>query len=86
MIPTGYLSTAAVWTPNPDHPLTWAGFFALLVVILGIGTTLIGVLVAYGARGSLRAPRERPIAPVIVTTGVIVLAGLGVTVLGLWLY
>ncbi|MGW9047655.1 hypothetical protein ACWGQL_34670 [Streptomyces lydicus] len=86
MSSTDYLRTAAVWTPNPGHPLTWGGFFALLLMITGGAVVLIALLVAYGARASFCAPRERPLAPLLATTGVLVLTGAGLTALGLWLY
>ncbi|ARH94940.1 MULTISPECIES: hypothetical protein [Streptomyces] len=86
MNPTHYLTTAAVWTPHPGHPLTWGGFFALLLVITGGAVVLIALLVAYGARASFRAPRERPLTPLLATTGALVLTGAGIAALGLWLY
>ncbi|MET8077299.1 hypothetical protein [Streptomyces sp. NPDC005303] len=34
---------AAVFTPNPDHPVTWTGMFGLLILIVGVGIVVLGV-------------------------------------------
>ncbi|MFH9250924.1 hypothetical protein ACH4LK_36515 [Streptomyces lydicus] len=55
-------------------------------MITGGAVVLIALLVAYGARASFRAPCERPLTPLLATTGALVLTGAGLTALGLWLY
>ncbi|MFI0155828.1 hypothetical protein [Streptomyces lydicus] len=92
----GKRSTTSEPHPLPDNrsrldtasgpPLTWGGFVALLLVITGGAVVLIALLVAYGARASFRAPRERPLTPLLATTGALVLTGAGIAALGLRLH
>jgi len=39
----GHMALAAVFTPNPDHPLTWTGLFGFLILIFGVGIVVLGV-------------------------------------------
>ncbi|MET7689726.1 hypothetical protein ABZT06_17395 [Streptomyces sp. NPDC005483] len=42
----GAVPLAAVFTPNPDHPLTWTGLFGFLILIVGIGIVVLGAVLS----------------------------------------
>ena len=78
---------AAVWTPNPDHPYTWAKFFGLLAVVFGSVIALVGVYVVRstwrGLDPSRRRGQRRPLA---VTACVFVAFGAALVAFGVWLF
>jgi len=48
----GDTTLAAVWTPNPNHPLTWVNFIGYLLLIVGGVIVVTGVVTtALLARG-----------------------------------
>ncbi|MGW2522483.1 hypothetical protein ACWC09_36925 [Streptomyces sp. NPDC001617] len=78
---------AAVWTPNPAHPYTWAKFFGLLAVVLGCVIALIGLYAGFTTwRGLAPDGRRRQLRPVILVTGVFLVIGLAITAFGVWLF
>ncbi|MFF1305956.1 hypothetical protein [Streptomyces sp. NPDC058307] len=42
----GGLPLAAVFTPNPDHPLTWTGLIGFLILIFGVCIVILGVVLS----------------------------------------
>ncbi|WP_329294108.1 hypothetical protein [Streptomyces pseudovenezuelae] len=50
------VTLAAVWTPNPHHPYTWAMFLGFLLLVFGGAITVTG---AYATVTLLRGPGER---------------------------
>ncbi|UXY22304.1 hypothetical protein N8I84_29100 [Streptomyces cynarae] len=69
---------AATWTPNPDHPATWSGFFLVLLGVAGCLIVMAGVAVTialWRVQGA-RKWGNHVIGPVIVTVG-LVAAGFG---------
>ncbi|NUP41480.1 MAG: hypothetical protein HOY76_31745 [Streptomyces sp.] len=73
---------AATWTPNPNHPATWGGFFWAL---LGIAGCLIAVVGAALTVTLWRVSDQKKwgnyvLGPVILAIG-LVIAGRG---FGLW--
>ncbi|MEU6145319.1 hypothetical protein ABZ848_33850 [Streptomyces sp. NPDC047081] len=85
LLSTGYL--AAVWTPNPNHPYTWAKFFGFLAVIIGCLIAFAGV---YAARSTWRgldpSRRRTQLRPLAITAGVFLAIGLAVVAFGVWLF
>lgn len=78
---------AAVWTPNPDHPYTWAEFFGLTAVVFGCVIALVGAYAVRSAWRGLDPPRRRKqLLPLTVTTGVFLAVGLTVAAFGVWLF
>ncbi|MER5452199.1 hypothetical protein ABT052_34170 [Streptomyces sp. NPDC002766] len=78
---------AAVWTPNPDHPYTWAKFFGLLAVVFGSVIALVGVYAARSTwRGLEPARRRKQLRPLAVTAGVFVAFGAALVAFGVWLF
>ncbi|MFJ5531277.1 hypothetical protein [Streptomyces sp. NPDC093261] len=81
------LDLAAVWTPNPDHPYTWAKFFGLLAVVFGCVIALVGVYAVRSTWRGLDPPRRRKqLLPLTVTAGVFLAVGLAVAAFGVWLF
>ena len=77
---------AAVWTPNPAHPYTWAEFFGLPAVVFGCVIALAGVYAVRRTWRGLAPPRRRnQLLPLTVTAGVFLTAGLAVAAFGVWL-
>ncbi|WP_458245982.1 hypothetical protein [Streptomyces sp. MAI_2237] len=78
---------AAVWTPNPDQPYTWAKFFGLLAVVIGCVIAVVGV---YAARSTWRgldpSRRRKQLRPLTVTAGVFVAVGAALVAFGVWLF
>ncbi|MGW5258535.1 hypothetical protein ACWERW_37510 [Streptomyces sp. NPDC004012] len=78
---------AAVWTPNPGHPYTWAKFFGLLAVVSGCVIALVGVYAVRSIWPDLDPPRRRKqLLPLTVTAGVSLVVGLAVAAFGVWLF
>ncbi|MFI9646548.1 hypothetical protein ACIHAA_09675 [Streptomyces sp. NPDC052040] len=78
---------AAVWTPNPDHPYTWAKFFGLLAVVFGCAIALVGVYAVHSTWRGLDPPRRRKqLLPLTLTAGVFLAVGLAVAAFGVWLF
>ncbi|NUQ99037.1 MAG: hypothetical protein HOY79_21590 [Streptomyces sp.] len=81
------MSLAATWTPNPNHPATWGGFFAMLVVMVGGGLILAGVVAVIATWRSAEQPRYRGQWRVLLgTMGCFTVVGLAIIALGVWLY
>jgi hypothetical protein len=81
------IDLAAVWTPNPHHPYTWAKFFGLLAVVVGCAIAYIGVYATYTTwRDSDRPSRREHQRLFIVTAGVFLAVGLAVAAFGVWLF
>ncbi|MEU9395900.1 hypothetical protein AB0D86_38600 [Streptomyces sp. NPDC048324] len=78
---------AAVWTPNPDQPYTWAKFFGLLAVVIGCVIAVVGV---YAVRSTWRgldpSRRRQQLRPLAVTAGVFVAVGAALAAFGVWLF
>lgn len=80
------MTLAAVFTPNPDHPLTWSGFFGFLAVCVGCAIALIGVYAAISTYRGLDPSRRRGQAlPVTLMGGFFAVVGLGVAAFGVWI-
>ncbi|MET8956653.1 hypothetical protein ACWEO4_43250 [Streptomyces sp. NPDC004393] len=78
---------AAVWTPNPGHPYTWAEFSGLLAVVFGCVIALVGVYAVSSTwRGLAPERRRKQLLPLTVTAGVFLAVGLAVTAFGVWLF
>jgi hypothetical protein len=76
-----------VFTPNPDHPLTWTGFFGFLAVVVGCAIALIGVYAVRSTWRGLDPPgRRRQLLPLTVTAGVFLAVGLAVVAFGVWVF
>ncbi|MER8012124.1 hypothetical protein [Streptomyces sp. NPDC094149] len=78
---------AAVWTPNPEHPYSWAKFLSLLAVVLGSLIALVGVYAVRSTWRGLdpgrRCEQRRPLA---LTAGVFVAFGAVSVGFGVWLF
>ncbi|MFJ9122390.1 hypothetical protein ACIRJO_43665 [Streptomyces sp. NPDC102394] len=78
---------AAVWTPNPDQPYTWAKLFGLLAVVVGCVIAVVGV---YAVRSTWRgldpAGRRRQLRALAVTAGAFVAVGAALVAFGVWLF
>jgi hypothetical protein len=78
---------AAVWTPNPHHPYTWAKFFGFVAVVFGCAIALIGVYAAVSTWRGLEPSRRRgQVLPVTLTGGFFVVVGLAVAGFGVWIF
>lgn len=78
---------AATWTPNPNHPATWGGFFAMLVVVVGGMLILAGAVAVITTWRSAEEPRYRRQWRVLLgTMGCCTVVGLAFIALGVWLY
>ncbi|UXY20397.1 hypothetical protein N8I84_17990 [Streptomyces cynarae] len=78
---------AAVRTPNPDHPYTWAKSFGLLAVMFGFVIALVGMYAVRSTWRSLDPQRRRKhLVPLTVTAGVFLAVGLAVAAFGVWLF
>jgi hypothetical protein len=78
---------AAVWTPNPDHPYTWATFFGLLAVVSGCVIALVGIYAVGSTWRGLEPSRRRgQLLPLTVTAGVFLAVGLAMAAFGAWLF
>ncbi|WP_330264196.1 hypothetical protein [Streptomyces griseorubiginosus] len=87
MSPLGEVALAAVFTPNPKHPLTVSGFFEFLAVGIGCAIALIGLYAAISTYRGLDPTRRRgQILPVTLTGGFFVVIGLAVAALGAWIF
>ncbi|MFF0018284.1 hypothetical protein [Streptomyces sp. NPDC005374] len=68
------VTLAAVWTPNPDHPYTWAMFLGFIMLVFGGAITVTGAIATVTL---LRGPGERKwgsyvIGPVILAIGLLI--------------
>ncbi|MEU6354299.1 hypothetical protein ABZ896_34065 [Streptomyces sp. NPDC047072] len=87
MSPLGEVALAAVFTPNPHHPLTVSGFFEYAAVVVGCAIALIGIYAAISTYRGLDPSRRRGQAlPVTLTAGFFVVIGLTVAAFGLWIF
>ncbi|GAA3802865.1 hypothetical protein GCM10022403_041140 [Streptomyces coacervatus] len=83
----GDVRLAATWTPNPNHPATWGGFFAMLVVTAGCVIIFAGLLAAFATWRSTEQPRYPGLWRVLLgTAGCFTVVGLVIIAFGVWLY
>jgi hypothetical protein len=81
------VALAAVFTPNPDHPLTWTGSFGFLAVVIGCAIALIGAYAAFSTWRELAPSRRRAqLLPLTILAAVFLAVGLAVTAFGVWLF
>ncbi|MFG2462445.1 hypothetical protein ACGFWE_36025 [Streptomyces sp. NPDC048523] len=87
MSPLGGAALAAVFTPNPDHPSTWSGFFGLAAFVIGCVIALAGIYAAVSTYRGLEQSRRRGQAlPMTLAGGFFALVGLAVMAFGVWIY
>lgn len=87
MRPHSEAALAAVFTPNPHHPLTWVALLGFLAVVIGCAIALIGVYAAFSTwRGLDSSHRRGQVLPVTLTGGFFVVVGLAVAAFGVWLF
>ncbi|MFF4058192.1 hypothetical protein ACFYZ8_00815 [Streptomyces sp. NPDC001668] len=80
-------SFAAVFTPNPDHPLAWTGFFGFVAMVIGCATAAIGAYAAFSTWRELEPSRRRAqLLPLTILAAVFLAAGLTVVAFGIWLF
>ena len=74
----GEVRLAATWTPNPDHPATWTGFFWALLGVAGCLIVVIGaaLTVALWRVTDQKKVGDYVLGPVILAIGLAV-AGWG---------
>ena len=78
---------AAVFTPNPHHPLTWVNFVGYLLLIGGCGIACIGVYAgAHTYRGLEPSRRRGQVVPITLFAGFFLLVGSALAALGVWLF
>lgn len=83
----GGTTLAAVFTPNPDHPLTWINFVGYVLLIIGCAIALIGIYAAITTYRDLDPSRRRSQAlPLGITAGVFVVIGAAVAAFGAWIF
>ncbi|WP_328385486.1 hypothetical protein OHS81_16320 [Streptomyces sp. NBC_00400] len=82
----GDVTLAAVWHPDPHHPITWAMFFGALIVVAGSAMVLIGVFAAVDTWRKAGRPRGDSLRGVLLGGGCCLVAGLVVAAFGIWLY
>ncbi|MFI6442019.1 hypothetical protein [Streptomyces sp. NPDC050759] len=81
------VALAAVFTPNPDHPLTWTGFFGFLAVVIGCAIALIGAYAAFSTWRGLEPSRRRAqLLPLTILAAIFLAVGLAGVALGVWLF
>jgi hypothetical protein len=76
----GDVRLAATWTPNPEHPATWIGFFWAL---LGVAGCLIAITGATVTVALWRVSGRKKWGNYILGP-VILMIGLAIAALGFW--
>jgi hypothetical protein len=77
---------AAVWS-TPDHPFTWVGTLAIMVIVIGALVVLCGVLTTLTLLRSAKSSTGRVgVRPALTVGGVIAVVGALIAAGGLWLH
>ncbi|MDT0457693.1 hypothetical protein RM550_18440 [Streptomyces sp. DSM 41527] len=80
------VALAAVWHPDPHHPITWAMFFGALIVVAGSVTLFLGVFAAIDTWRKAGRPRGRSLRGVLLGGGCCLVVGLVVAAFGIRMY
>jgi hypothetical protein len=84
--PLSDAALAAVFTPDPGHPLTRGGLLGFLAVVAGCAIDLIGLYAAVITWRGLEPSRRRAqMLPITLTGGFFMAVGLAVAAFGRWI-